>query len=51
MHEPQSRMMNIIAARFEITEDHLARDARPEGMTVEISDGSVKIDLAFLMKP
>ena len=50
MHEPQSRMMNIIAARFEITGDHLAGDACLEGMTVEISDGSIEVDLALLMK-
>ena len=43
-------MMNIIAARFEITGDHLAGVTRPEGMAVEISDGFVEVDLALLMK-
>jgi hypothetical protein len=48
MHEPQSRMLNIIATRFEITDDHLAGDARLEGMTVEVLDDFVEVNLAFL---
>ena len=50
MQEPQSRMMNIIAMRFEITNYHLTRDAHPKGMVIKITDGSIKINLAFLMK-
>jgi hypothetical protein len=41
-------MLNIIATRFEITDDHLAGDARLEGMTVEVLDDFVEVNLAFL---